>query len=170
MNTNVIIGLIVAVLVVIGGTFFFTIEQAQAPENGAPEDVTLESSPTPSDTGDSTDEGPGSSSEDGDSAPTISYNGDSYLPATVTISVGDTVTFANKSTRDMWPASAMHPTHTVYPGSDIKKCNTAKDGDLFDSCKSISQGSSWSFTFTEPGQWKYHDHLNPKSTGTIIVE
>ncbi|MDP3735588.1 MAG: hypothetical protein Q8R39_04135 [bacterium] len=67
----------------------------------------------------------------------------------------------------------MHPTHKLYPGSDIKKCGTLQGGEknaMFDACGAVTPGASWSFTFTELGSWKYHDHLNPLHTGTIVVE
>ncbi|MBI4151358.1 hypothetical protein HY496_00165, partial [Candidatus Woesearchaeota archaeon] len=63
-----------------------------------------------------------------------------------------------------------HPTHTVYPHSGIEKCGTADEGMIFDACRALAQGETFSFIFTETGSWKYHDHLNPRKTGTVIVE
>jgi len=62
----------------------------------------------------------------------------------------------------------MHPTHTVYPGSDVKKCGS--DESIFDACKGLEQGESFSFTFNEIGSWGYHDHLRASTTGKIVVE
>ena len=78
------------------------------------------------------------------------------------------VTFFNEDSNKHWPASAMHPTHTLYPGSGIEKCGTGEK--IFDACKGLEQGESFSFTFNEKGSWKYHDHLSVSSTGTIVVE
>lgn len=68
------------------------------------------------------------------------------------------------------PASAMRPTHKVYPGSDIEKCGTAEESKIFDACRAIPAGGSWFFTFNEAGSWDYHDHLDAKNFGKIIVE
>ncbi|MBI1960938.1 MAG: hypothetical protein HYS43_01560 [Candidatus Liptonbacteria bacterium] len=93
-----------------------------------------------------------------------------FSPQTVTIRKGGSVTWTNAGTASVWPASAMHPTHTVYPGSDIKKCGTAEAGAIFDACRGISTGQTYTFTFPAPGTWKYHNHLNPSMTGTVVVE
>ena len=92
-----------------------------------------------------------------------------FSPATLTVQSGDTVEFKSvKGTH--WVASAVHPDHKVYPGSDIWKCNGPEEETIFDACRRISEGKSYLFTFTEKGSWKYHDHVNPRLTGTIVVE
>lgn len=93
-----------------------------------------------------------------------------FEPKTLTVKTGTIVTFVNEDSNKHWPASAMHPIHTVYPGSDIKKCGTAEEKNIFDACRGLAQGESFSFTFNEKGSWKYHDHLSVPSTGTIVVE
>ena len=70
----------------------------------------------------------------------------------------------------MWTASAIHPTHKAYPSSDIEKCGTQSQANIFDACKGYGQGESWGFRFDEVGTWKYHNHLQPNHTGTIVVE
>ncbi|MEK7464157.1 MAG: plastocyanin/azurin family copper-binding protein [Patescibacteria group bacterium] len=93
-----------------------------------------------------------------------------YSPNNVKIKVGDTVVFKNEDARPVWTASAMHPSHKVYPGSDIAKCDTAEQSTIFDACTGIASGASWSFKFDAVGTWKYHDHLNPSHYGSITVE
>ncbi len=87
-----------------------------------------------------------------------------FSPNTLTIKTGETVTFVNKDSRPHWPASAVHPTHTVYP--ETGGCIGSK----FDACKGLAQGETFSFKFNQKGTWNYHDHLNPSLTGTIIVQ
>ena len=100
----------------------------------------------------------------------LSFDGASYNPSSVEISVGDTVRFENNSdSRIMWPASAVHPTHTVYPDSSIGKCGTEDAEDTFDACGTLDPGESYSFTFDWVGQWGYHDHLRPSTNGKITV-
>ena len=100
----------------------------------------------------------------------IEITSSGFSPKELSISVGETVTWMNRDTEEHWPASAMHPTHTVYPGSDIKKCSTAEEPNLFDSCRGIPPGESWTFVFNEVGSWGYHDHIVNGIFGKIIVE
>ena len=92
-----------------------------------------------------------------------------FSPKELSINVGDTVIWVNEDTVGHWPASAMHPTHTVYPGSNIKKCGTSEEEGIFDACRGILQGESYSFTFNEVGTWGYHDHIVNGLYGKIIV-
>ncbi|MDO8511591.1 MAG: cupredoxin domain-containing protein [Nanoarchaeota archaeon] len=94
----------------------------------------------------------------------ITITADGFSPKTITVKAGDTVTFFNEDSNQHWPASAMHPTHNVYPESG------GCIGSKFDACKGLEQGESFSFTFNEKGSWKYHDHLSVSSTGTVVVE
>ncbi len=100
----------------------------------------------------------------------ITFDGNGFSPASVTIKVGTKVTWMNSSDKATWPASAMHPTHTVYPGSDIKKCGTAEATKIFDACHGLGKGESYSFMFGEKGSWNYHDHVNSGKFGKVIVE
>lgn len=100
----------------------------------------------------------------------VTYTNNGFSPSSVTINVGDTVRFVNESGRSFWPASAFHPTHTAYPGSDIKKCGTAGASTIFDACRDVASGESYSFTFTEKGKWNYHDHLNASAFGSVVAE
>ncbi len=103
---------------------------------------------------------------------TIEMTSKGFFPAIVTISAGEMVTFLNKDMEKHWPATDIHPTHTLYPGSDIKKCfdGTSDKTKLFDSCHGLEQGESYIFTFNEAGTWEYHDHLNANLKGIIIVK
>ena len=100
----------------------------------------------------------------------VTYTDEGFTPKNMTIVKGDTVTFINKSSRDVWPASAMHPTHTVYDGTSLSQHCPDTTATAFDSCESVAPDSSWTFTFTKAGEWTYHDHLNPRNTGKVIVE
>ena len=71
-----------------------------------------------------------------------------FSPATLTISVGDTVTWRNADDRP----------HTV----------TSDDG-AFDS-GNLDEGQGFSFTFTEPGTYTYRCDYHPDMRATIVVE
>lgn len=100
---------------------------------------------------------------------TVEITSNGYSPKELVVNKGDRVTWINTNSASHWPASAMHPTHTVYPGSGMEKCGTSEQDEIFDACKELKVGESWSFVFNEVGSWKYHDHLNVANTGTITV-
>lgn len=95
---------------------------------------------------------------------TVYHTDSGFSPNPLKIKVGETIIFKNDGSRPIWVASAVHPTHNVYPttGGCI--------GSTFDSCADIEPGKSWSFKFDFMGNWKYHDHLNASDYGSIIVE
>ena len=98
----------------------------------------------------------------------MSSNG--FSPENLEINRDDAVIFLSVDEDLHWPASNIHPTHRLYPGSDIEKCSTAEKDSLFDSCRSLNQGESFTFTFNQLGTWSYHDHLNSGLRGIIIVK
>lgn len=86
---------------------------------------------------------------------TVAMNDDGFTPREVRIARNDTIVFFNNDNLPRWPASNLHPTHTIYPEFDPKK--------------PIAPGQSWTFVFNNAGTWKYHDHLLPHFRGTITV-
>ena len=94
----------------------------------------------------------------------VTYTDSGYTPNVLKIKKGDTVTWKNQSSRRMWTASDPHPIHTEYPE------NGGCINGAFDECKGDPSGAEWSFTFTHTGTWNYHNHVNSRDEGTIIVE
>jgi hypothetical protein len=78
-----------------------------------------------------------------------------FYPNDLNILKGTKVNFINKSESSFWPASDLHPTHTIYPE--------------FDSLEEIPAGAKWSFIFNREGEWRFHDHLNSQFVGVIRV-
>jgi len=100
---------------------------------------------------------------------TVKITNSGFEPQKLEINNGDSITLINERTNPSWPASNMHPTHIIYPGSDIKKCETSEKDGIFDSCRGLEKGESWTFKFTQKGSWGYHDHLDSGERGTIVV-
>ncbi len=94
----------------------------------------------------------------------VLYMNNGYSPAVLKIKFGDMVTFRNVSSRLMWTASNPHPAHNAYP---VKGGCVAS---AFDQCAPAGAGQDWSFQFTSAGTWQYHNHLNPRDAGVVIVE
>lgn len=96
---------------------------------------------------------------------TITYTDDGFSPRDITIDQGTRVRFVNNSSSTFWPASGVHPTHTLYPEKEGSDCL----GSAFDACEDLQPGEFYDFTFYYIGNWSYHDHLHAYNTGTITV-
>src|SRR3989344_1254477 len=99
---------------------------------------------------------------------TILMSADGFDPDTVVVDPGQSVTFLSMDNASHWPASNIHPTHTLYPGSDVRNCETGNNTG-FDACHGLAKGESYTFTFKDPGSWGFHDHLHPTLTGSVTV-
>lgn len=86
----------------------------------------------------------------------ILYSDTGFSPKSLTIKPNATVTFKNESGKSMWVASNPHPIHSDYSAFDAKR--------------GYKKEESYQFTFTEAGEYIYHNHLSPNDEGTITVE
>src|SRR3989344_3300019 len=105
MGRKITIGFIMLV-VVGGGWFFFASQNAQAPTENT--EVT------------------------NGKTWIVEFSDGAYIPKMLDVKKGDMVTWVNKSNSATWPASAIHPTHGVYPNSGIEKCSTSAQAQIFD--------------------------------------
>lgn len=96
---------------------------------------------------------------------TIEYTDDGFKPRDITIAEGKRVRFLNTSSEEVWPASGIHPTHSLYP----EKENTDCLGSSFDSCRALRNGDFFDFTFYYEGTWTFHDHIHAYQSGSITV-
>jgi plastocyanin len=78
----------------------------------------------------------------------VTINNMAFNPATVTISVGDTVEWTNQMNMD----------HTVTP-----------DNGEFPSSGHIKAKAKFSHTFTSSGSVSYHCEIHPFMKGTVVV-
>jgi plastocyanin len=97
---------------------------------------------------------------------TITYTDSGFDPAAITIKQGQRVRFLNNSHETFWPASGVHPTHSLYPEKESTDCL----GSSFDACQDLKPGEYFDFTFYYLGTWPFHDHLHPVNTGSITVQ
>lgn len=86
----------------------------------------------------------------------VSLTGKGFEPATITIKVGEAVTWTNNGGTAGNVSSDPHPIHTDYP--------------MLNNVGNLINGERKSFTFSTAGTYKYHDHNNPDFKGTVIVE
>jgi plastocyanin len=78
-----------------------------------------------------------------------------FVPSELYVARGGTVVFVNESDHPFWPASNLHPDHSIYAE--------------FDPREPLDVGESWSFTFEKPGTWGFHDHVRSYYTGVVHV-
>ena len=88
-------------------------------------------------------------------ATVVTITSSGCTPSTVTVKAGTVVTWTNASGVDVRVSSDPHPTHTDLPGLDSS---------------TLSNGDSYSFTFTKVGTWGYHDHFDPTTKGSVTVQ
>lgn len=85
---------------------------------------------------------------------TIMLTPNGFDPQTLTVQTKTQVVWTNNSGADASVNSADHPTHRLYPPLNLG---------LF------HNGQNLSLNFNTPGTYRYHDHLHPERTGTVIV-
>lgn len=161
MKTSNIIWIIVIILVIAGGWYFYSVQTVSAPVAPSVETQTATGTnaganvPTPT-------------TSSASMSATVKLTSSGFSPATVTITKGGTVTWVSESGSPMWVAVAMHPSHELYDNtSKDEHCDGDYSGPApFDQC---SSGGNYSFTFNQVGTWKYHNHVNKSQFGTVIV-
>ena len=80
---------------------------------------------------------------------TVAIKGYAYAPASLTINVGDTVTWTNEDTAP----------HTV----------TVSSGPVKFSSGNLAKGQSFSYTFTKAGTYDYYCAVHPDMVGKVVV-
>lgn len=86
----------------------------------------------------------------------ISLTNDGFTPNSLEVSKGTKVVWTNNASSSAQVSSDPHPLHTDFPE--------------FGAGPAIQTGQTFEFTFNKEMAFKYHDHLNLSSTGTIIVK
>jgi len=89
----------------------------------------------------------------GNSGATITIKELKFEPDTVTIKVGQSVTWKNEDRRSHHIMSGAPPVMTDEFVSPV-----------------LEKGDSWSFTFEKPGEYPFHDMKVPGLLGRVIVE
>ena len=86
---------------------------------------------------------------------TVSILAEEFDPEIITIQTGDTITWTNNSSSNKQIVSDPHPTHSDLPGLNSGI---------------LSPGQSYNYTFTQVGEFGYHDEFNFEAGGIITVE
>jgi hypothetical protein len=86
---------------------------------------------------------------------TTTLTTEGFVPAELHVLRGGKVVFINQSDHPSWPASNLHPDHSIYAE--------------FDPREPIEVGGEWSFVFEKPGIWGFHDHVRSYYTGIVHV-
>lgn len=148
----IIVAVVIVALLIVGAGVF-------ALMSGGSDDSSNESADntdtTTSQTGDDSSTNDDSqSTDDGDvqsGEVEAKISGFAFLPDNITVKKGSTVTWTNEDSVQ----------HNVVSDSDSSK--SGLDGPL------LAKGKSFSFTFDEVGEYKYHCQPHPNMTGTVTV-
>ncbi len=139
----------VAVVVILGGGGYLALHKSS---KNTPAD--LSNSPSASSRSTSTNTTP-TTNANPTIAATITFDGTSFSPATVTVKSGDTIAVTNSSSEELQFDSDPHPAHT-------------DDTDL--NVGTVDPGQTVTFTVTKKGNFGYHDHLDAGIIGRIVIE
>ena len=112
-----------------------------------------QSSPAPSNTNTSTTTSPAADTQV--ASATIAYTDNGFTPETVTVKSGQTIAIKNDSSTEVQFDSDPHPIHTTNKELNVEI---------------VAPGEVKTFTVTKTGTFGYHNHLNPKQTGSIVIE
>lgn len=148
--------IIIVIVIVVAVLVAFAAWALQGDEQSADESSSSDSTASSSSNNSNSNNNSEDNSDDSDGNLMVTYDGTKFSPDTLNIFAGDTVTFRNDSSASVWPASDDHPTHTDLSGFDPKR--------------GLEPGEEYVFTFDEPGEWGYHNHLSPSQTGVINVQ
>ena len=150
-GAKAIVGIVV--LVIIGGGVFYA--TASKKDNSSSEGQSTSAQPAKSSTSQTQKQPTTPAPDTSSAAGTISYDGSSFSPSSLTVKVGATIKITNQSSSSLAFNSNPHPVHTDEPELNVG---------------AIDAGQSKTFTVTKQGSWGYHNHLNPSQSGTIVVQ
>lgn len=86
----------------------------------------------------------------------VSISAAGFSPATLSVKAGTKVTWTNLDQKNNHRVKANpYPTGDSLPGLDSKV--------------NMPPTSTYSYTFSSPGTYKYHDQLNPLLNGEVVV-
>ncbi|MFA6512174.1 MAG: plastocyanin/azurin family copper-binding protein [Patescibacteria group bacterium] len=90
---------------------------------------------------------------------TVVIGASGFFPSSVTVEAGTAIVWENTDTLAHYVTPDDHPSHTKYKGiwDDV-------------GAGELAPGQSYTFIFSVPGTYTYHDHFIPESTGMIIVQ
>lgn len=151
MNKNFIIIAVVVIVVLLGA--FWMLKSSAVPAGDSDRAATVEEEDTAGTA--VTPPGGASFGAAGPAVSSVAITAAGFSPALVTVGVGGSVTFTNGDTQPHQVASAPHPIHTSFP---------PLNGGV------IAAGASRAVVFARPGTFSYHDHPNPGTTGTVVVQ
>lgn len=171
MSSSSILGILVALVVIVGGAYWWVSANPDAMSGGntaVNEGASSDAAGGTFPEGSTENDTPDTPINTVPTTATITYDGSKFSPASVTIKKGGTVLWNNETSGKMWVASAQHPTHTVYGGtSRSEHCATSYTGAKpFDQCVG---GNNFSFKFDKLGTFNYHDHINASAFGSVTV-
>lgn len=152
-DKQMIIGVGVVLALLLGGLGYALIQKKtdtpnaeNAQDRTGVQSTAGTNNPSSQDTGEAVDSAAGA---------TITFTDQGFQPRTYRTKKDMTVTVKNDSSTRLQFASDNHPSHTEQPELNLSV---------------LQPGESASFTPTKSGTWGFHDHINDRYGGTLVVE
>ena len=86
----------------------------------------------------------------------VAYTNEGFTPAIITVPIGTTVVFENRSEQELWVISASH--------------GSARTLTTLNQKKAFGEGGQYTFTFSQAGTYGFTNKLAPQKIGTIVVK
>lgn len=86
----------------------------------------------------------------------VNITSSGFIPATISVNLGQAVVWTNKDTSPHVVASDPFPSDNILPA--------------LNSNQQIDTNDSYTYIFNRKGTFTYHDNLNPSLEGTVIVK
>lgn len=141
MNSKLLLVAIVALIAVFAGFIFLGNKNTKTPSRSS--SMQSEASVTPA------------AMETNGKVTNVILGDSGFVPQDITVKVGTTVAWINKSGKAATVNSDDHPTHSLYPFLNLGE---------------FPNSSTLEVVFEKKGKYNYHDHYNATETGTVTVE
>jgi plastocyanin len=149
----VIVGLLV-ILIVVGGWFYVVSQNLEkSPQETPPPAQQVFPTPAPPLPPPSKTASPSAQAID---EKVVAATDKGFVPKTVKVKAGESVTFMNTGIKNHQVNSNPHPAHDDFPILNEVGLLKSKDQKRIE--------------FKKKGAYTFHDHLNPSFTGSIIVQ
>ena len=151
--SRIVMGVLVAVLLV--GLVIWAVSGKDT-DTAVPTSQTTSntSAPQGTDSAIETPEPEDSESPDDQESAVIAFTNDGFTPSMLTVRERTVVTVRNDSSSQVQFSSDNHPTHRLNEGMNLR---------------TLAPGESATFTAGPVGSHGFHDHIDARHTGTLIV-
>lgn len=150
MSRNLIITVVVVLVLIVGG---WLLTRSKQPTMSSPETQSTQAPVSTESASPLSTASEGATMKKDSNIVKITANG--FSPKSITVKMGESITWENTDTANHTVNSDNHPTHLLYQFLNLSV---------------IKPGDKKSITPPKVGTFTYHDHLNPSLIGSVTVQ